>query len=173
VTERRPALRDRSGAPGRATGLTGHDGPVAATDDDEAVRALIGAYAERLDAGDFDGVASLFSNGEFRSARGGAPRVGTGAVRAMYEPVIRYADGTPRTRHVLGNIVVTVDATARTAVGRCTFTVFQQVDGEPLSAVLAGRYHDRFVQVDGRWCFAERVVHPDLMGDLRMHMGAS
>jgi uncharacterized protein (TIGR02246 family) len=157
----------------RALRQTGHDGPVAATDDDEAVRALIGAYAERLDAGDFDGVASLFSNGEFRSARGGAPRVGADAVRAMYEPVIRYDDGTPRTRHVLGNIVVTVDTASRSAAARCTFTVFQQPDGRTLSAVLAGRYKDRFVEVDGRWCFAERVVHPDLMGDLRMHMGAS
>jgi uncharacterized protein (TIGR02246 family) len=146
---------------------------VTTTGDDEAVRALIGAYAERLDAGDLDGVASLFAHGEFRSARGGAPRVGAEAVRAMYDSVVLYADGTPRTRHVLGNLVVTVDRATATATARCTFTVFQHTDGGPLRAVLAGRYHDRFEQVDGRWRFTERVVHPDLLGDLRRHMQAS
>jgi hypothetical protein len=37
--------------------------------------------------------------------------------------------------------------------------------------VLAGRYEDRFARVGGRWRFTERVVTPELLGDLSDHMG--
>jgi len=138
--------------------------------DEERIRALICAYAERLDAGDFDGVATLFADGVFRSARGGEPLVGRDAVRGQYDPVVVYDDGTPRTKHLLGNIEVECDPTNGTAAARCTFTVLQAVAGGPLHAVLAGRYHDRFTRVDREWHFAERVVLPDLLGDLTGHM---
>ena len=139
--------------------------------DEEAIRSLIVAYAERLDAGDLDGVADLFTDGEFRSSRGGAPRVGRDAVRRQYDAVLVYDDGTPRTKHVLGDVVVDRDADGETATARCTFTVFQQAPGGPLRPVLAGCYHDRFARVDDEWRFRERVVHPDLIGDLSIHMG--
>jgi 3-phenylpropionate/cinnamic acid dioxygenase small subunit len=141
-------------------------------DDEESIRALVVAYAERLDAGDLDGVAALFEHGRFRSTRRGDARVGREAVRSMYAPVVIYADGTPRTKHVLGNIEVDVGAsTASEATARCTFTVLQAAPGGPLHAVLVGRYHDRFVRTEGTWRFAERTVHPDLVGDLSEHMG--
>jgi 3-phenylpropionate/cinnamic acid dioxygenase small subunit len=131
---------------------------------------LIGAYAERLDAGDLDEVAALFDQGTFRSTRGGEPLVGRDAVRRQYDPVLLYDDATPRTKHVLANIEVVVDADAGTATSRCTFTVLQQAPGAGLRAVLAGRYHDRFERGGDGWHFVERVVHPDLVGDLTRHM---
>ena len=137
----------------------------------ESVRALVVAYAERLDAGDLDGVATLFEHGVFRSSRGGAPLEGRAAVRQMYDPVILYDEGTPRTKHVLGNIEIYVEEVG-TARASCTFVVFQAVPGVELRAVLSGRYQDRFEVVDGEWRFVERVVHPDLLGDLRHHMRA-
>ena len=140
--------------------------------DAEQIRTLIGAYAERLDAGDLDGVAALFEHGVFRSVRGGDPLVGREAVRGQYEPVVLYPDdqfgASPRTKHVLGNIEVEVDGSAATA--RCTFTVLQAVAAGSLHAVLAGRYEDRFERVEGTWRFTERIVHPDLLGDLSGHM---
>ncbi len=135
------------------------------------VRALVCAYAERLDAGDLDGVAALFAHGAFRSAQRAQPLVGTDAVRRMYDPVIIYDDGTPRTKHVLGNLEVAVEHDAGRATARCHFVVLQAVDGSPMQAVLSGRYHDRFECVDGEWRFVERTVHPDLVGDLPNHMG--
>ena len=141
----------------------------------EQIIALITAYGGRLDAGDLDGVAALFEHGTFRSARGGDPLVGRIAVRRQYEPVLLYDDGTPRTKHVLGNVEVVVDDVidghARTATSHCTFTVLQQTSGTDLRAILAGRYHDRFEQGPDGWRFVERVVHPDLLGDLSRHMG--
>jgi 3-phenylpropionate/cinnamic acid dioxygenase small subunit len=137
--------------------------------DDEQIRALVVAYAERLDAGDLDGVAALFERGEFRSARTGAVLVGVAAVRTLYEPVVIYDDGTPRTQHVLGNLEIEVDSDRGTATASCVFTVMQAASAGTLQAVLAGRYHDCFMLDGDRWWFTERVVHPDLLGDLARH----
>ncbi|HZP31114.1 MAG TPA: nuclear transport factor 2 family protein [Acidimicrobiia bacterium] len=140
--------------------------------DEDAVAALVVEYASRLDAGDLDGVAALFAHGAFRSPAG-TNLVGAEAVRRLYDPVIRYADGTPRTKHVLGNLDVTVDHSAATATARCAFVVLQAVPGFPLQPVLSGRYHDSFAKVDGEWCYLERMVLPDLNGDLSRHMAGT
>jgi 3-phenylpropionate/cinnamic acid dioxygenase small subunit len=145
-------------------------GPDPRRDDTEQIRALVCAYAERLDAGDLDGVAALFTHGRFRSVQRSAPLVGRDAVRSVYEPVRLYDDGTPRTKHVLGDIEVQHGPERDEATARCTFVVMQAAPGGPLQAVLSGRYHDRFARLDDAWSFAERVVHPDLVGNLSGHM---
>jgi ketosteroid isomerase-like protein len=138
--------------------------------DAEAVRALVIAYAERLDAGDLDGVAALLADAVVRSAHRGGALVGRDAVRGLYAPVIRYEDGTPRTQHLLSNLEVAVDAEAGTATSRCVFTVLQARPTAGLGPVLSGRYEDRFARVEGRWRFVERAIHADLLGDLSDHM---
>jgi len=138
--------------------------------DDEAVRALVVAYAERLDRGDLDGVAALFEHAVVRTTRRSEVLTGAAAVRRMYDPVILYDDGTPRSQHVLSNLEVQVDASAATATSRCTFTVVQARPGRGVLPVLTGRYDDRFARVDGEWRFVERVIRPDLAGDLSDHM---
>ncbi|HEY5165989.1 MAG TPA: nuclear transport factor 2 family protein [Acidimicrobiia bacterium] len=136
----------------------------------EAVRALVVAYAEQLDAGDLDGVAALFEHAVVRAARTGTELVGRDAVRAMYDPVIRYDDGTPHTQHVLANLEVRVDEDARTATSHCVFTVWQATRANGLRPVLSGRYDDSFACVGAAWRFTERVIHADLLGDLSAHM---
>jgi len=131
------------------------------------IEALVYRYAELLDAGDLDGVAGLFEHATWRSARANVS--GTDAVRRMYDGVILYDDGTPRTKHVITNLVIEHDDGATEATARSYFTVLQLKDAR-LEPVIAGRYHDRFEQVDGTWRFAERIIHPDLHGDLSQHM---
>jgi len=120
-----------------------------------SIVALVHRYAELLDDGDLDGVADLFAHATWRS--GGRVRHGRDEVRRAYDPVILY-DGVPRTKHVISNLIVEGDTS------RCYFTVVQ--DGR---AILVGRYHDRFEQVDGAWRFAERIIYADLVGDLSRH----
>ena len=153
--------------PPRRQRRTRHDEPVGS--DDEAVRALVIAYAERLDRGDLDGVAALFDDAVVRTTRG-TELTGAAAVRRLFEPVVRYDDGTPRTQHVLSNVEVRVDADTGTATSRCTFTVVQARPAGRLEPILTGRYEDRFARVDGRWRYVERVIRPDLAGDLSEHM---
>jgi 3-phenylpropionate/cinnamic acid dioxygenase small subunit len=135
----------------------------------QEIEALLYRYAELLDSGDLDGVAELFAHGTWGAGTRAERVHGTAAVRRMYDGVILYDDGTPRTKHVITNVVIEHEDGSTHASARSYFTVLQARDGV-LQPVIAGRYHDRFEQVDGEWRFAERIIHPDLQGDLSRHM---
>ena len=135
----------------------------------ESIAALVYRYAELLDSGDLDGVAALFEHARWGSGTRAERMYGTAEVRRMYDGVIIYADGTPHTKHVITNLVITHDDGATHAMARSYFTVLQAYDGV-LQPVIAGRYHDTFESTNGEWRFAERIIHPDLQGDLSRHM---
>ena len=138
-------------------------------DDRAAIAALLFAYAERLDAGDFAGVAALFADGVFRSDRGGRYE-GAAAVREVFERlVILHDDGTPKTKHVTTNLVIEIGAA--TATARSYFTVLQATPRIALQLIVAGRYHDRFERHDGVWRFADRLIFVDLVGNVSDHLG--
>ncbi|MGH9033119.1 MAG: nuclear transport factor 2 family protein [Acidimicrobiia bacterium] len=140
-------------------------------DDRAAITALIHEYAERLDAGDLDGVADLFEHASWGSPGRGEPVRGAAAVRRGYDGVIIHENGTPETKHVISNVTVDVDEAGGTASARSYFTVLQARPDLPLQAIIAGRYHDRFERDEGgRWRFADRVIIPDLVGDLSRHL---
>ena len=120
-----------------------------------------------FDAGDLDGVASLFEHAELGSTRRADRVHGRTEARTYYDGVIIYDDGTPQPQHQLTNVTVQVDGTAASA--RSGFTVLQ-VTGQGLHPILAGDYLDRFEQVDGAWRFTERIFAPRLFGDLSRHM---
>jgi len=128
------------------------------------------SYAERLDAGDLDGVAALFAHATWRSPARTEPLRGAEQVRHAYHGVLLY-DGIPATRHVITNLVVEIEPPDR-ARARSYFTVLQARPGFPLQAVICGRYHDAFELVDGAWRFADRLILPDLIGDLSRHLRA-
>jgi ketosteroid isomerase-like protein len=141
------------------------------SDDHVAITNLVYAYAERIDAGDFDGVAQLLADADV-SGEGGAPVRGADAVRGMYErSTRRYDDGTPKTKHVTTNLVIEVDSVAGRATCRSYFTVLQAVPGElALQPIIAGRYHDEFERHADAWRFSKRHMIPDLIGDLGHHL---
>jgi 3-phenylpropionate/cinnamic acid dioxygenase small subunit len=135
------------------------------------IEHLLYTYAERVDAGDFAGVGALFAHGTVFGVRGAA------AVQALYEQTTRRhpvpgveGPGTPRTQHLVGNVVVEVDEDAGTATGRSRFQVLQATDTLPLQAVVAGRYRDTFHRVGGAWCFRSREADVDLLGDVSQHL---
>jgi 3-phenylpropionate/cinnamic acid dioxygenase small subunit len=140
------------------------------------IEHLLYAYAERLDAGDLDGVADLFAHGRICGVKGGPPSTvfeGREGVRRMYEVMTRlYEDGTPKTKHVTTNVRVEVDEQAGTASARAYFTVFQATPVLPLQAIISGRYEDTFARVDGSWAFDTRTMLVDLVGDLSQHLKA-
>jgi hypothetical protein len=128
-----------------------------------AVEGLLYEYAFRLDSGDLDGVAELFAAATWRSAS--RTLRGRDAVRSAYDPVRLYADGRPGTQHVITNVQIAVAADGAAASSRCYFTVLQAA-----RIILAGRYHDTFARrPDGDWHFTDRLILPDLVGDLSGH----
>ena len=135
------------------------------------IEALLHRYAEAIDAGDFEAVGGLFANGAVCAPDGAAIAEGAGAVTRLYESTTRrYEDGTPRTRHIVTNVVVELDADRRTAVARSRFTVHQATDSLVLQAIIVGDYEDALELLDDRWVFRRRVMRPVLLGDLSQHL---
>ena len=133
---------------------------------------LLYRYAEYIDAGDLAGAASLFEHARLRMP--GLPGDGTvdaaGVLKVWNEFILRYADGTPRTKHAITNPIVEVDEEAGSATCRSYYTVLQQTDGFPLQPVICGRYHDEFQRVEGVWRYAFRDYSlVDLVGDMSHH----
>jgi hypothetical protein len=143
-------------------------------DSARAIENLLYTYAERIDAGDLEGVADLFAHGRIEPSPSGSRSFtfeGRDAVLGMYRAATRlYPDGTPRTRHVTTNAIVEVDEDAGTAKARSYYTVLQQADVLPLQPIICGHYHDTFRRIDDRWWFDTRTMFVDLVGDLSQHL---
>jgi hypothetical protein len=139
-----------------------------------AIENLLYTYAERIDAGDLEGVADLFAHGRIAATPDAAPEamvVGREAVLGLYRGSTRiHEDGSPRTKHVTTNAIVEVEPGGERAAARSYYTVLQQVEGLPLQPIIAGRYRDTFHRVEGRWWFDTRVILVDLVGDLSHHL---
>jgi 3-phenylpropionate/cinnamic acid dioxygenase small subunit len=138
----------------------------------DAITQLLYTYAERIDAGDFAGVGTLFEHATMTFEGFGQAVSGADDVKALYERTTRrYEDGTPRTKHVITNVMVEVDEAGSAATSRSYFTVLQAVPGAlSLQPVIAGRYRNSFALVEGGWRFSSVHIIIELMGDLAHHM---
>jgi ketosteroid isomerase-like protein len=140
----------------------------------EAITKLIYTYAERIDAGDFAGVAEVFAHATLTFEGFGDTVSGRDAIEALYgRTTRRYEDGTPKTKHVMTNVMVDVADDGGSASSRSYFTVLQAVPGElALQPVIAGRYRHTYTNTntEGRWEVATMHITIDLVGDLGHHM---
>ena len=136
-----------------------------------AISNLLFLYAERIDAGDFAGVAELFAHAEITVEGTDAATRGREAVQKLYETTTRrYDDGTPKTKHLTTNLLIEVDDEGKRATCRSYFTVLQQTPSLPLQMIITGRYRDVFECVDGVWRFVSRHMTLDQFGDLSQHL---
>ncbi len=139
------------------------------------IENLLYTYAERIDRGDLDGVAELFTHATIFGQENGPPEtqfVGVEGARRMYGMSTRLYDddGTPKTKHITSNAIIEVDDAGGTATCRSYYCVVQATPALPLQPIIAGRYHDTFQVIDGEWWFATRTLFVDLMGDLSHHL---
>ena len=141
------------------------------SDDAVAIANLVYRYAELVDLGDFDGVGALFETATYRALAGDRTVTLSGAEVAatLRSMVFTGPDGTPGTKHVTTNLIIDVDPPTATATCRSYYTVLQ-VTSSGLQPIIAGRYHDRFERVEGRWRFTDRLIYSDLLGDLSHHL---
>jgi 3-phenylpropionate/cinnamic acid dioxygenase small subunit len=130
---------------------------------------LLYRYAELIDSGDLEATAALFRHAKVLS--GGELRDEAGLLEIWHRFVKIHPCGTPRTKHVVTNPILEIDEAAGTATCRSYYTVLQATPALPLQVVAAGRYHDRFERVDGRWRFSYRDYSLfDLQGNLSDHL---
>ena len=140
-------------------------------DDYFAIQNLIYRYCERIDRGDFAGIAQLFAHAEIHVPALPAPVRGVAAIEALYTQFTRvYPEtGTPRTRHVTSNVIIEPDG-VNAARSESYVLVHQATEALPLQPIIGGRYHDRFAKIDGAWRFTERRMEMDLFGNLSAHL---
>lgn len=139
-----------------------------------AIERLILTYAERLDAGDFDGVGALFADAVTGNPANPRQNVGAEATEAMIAGTVVVYDGSPCTKHVMSNIQIEVAPDGLTATARTDFTVLQSRPDFRAQPVVAGVYRDTFAQaVDGTWHFTARCYTDPLFGDVSHHMTRS
>jgi SnoaL-like domain len=141
-------------------------------EDWQEINALLVTYAEHADEGRFEDFAALFEHGSYRLEPRGSSEVtefrGYDEVLAYARQTRVFADGTPRTRHVLTNLHIEIDGDH--ARSRCYGTVFQQTETLPLQPIACGRYLTEFHRLDGRWWFGQHVVTDFLRGDRSHHV---
>jgi ketosteroid isomerase-like protein len=155
------------------------------TFDRSAIAELIYRYAELIDDGDFAGVGELLGDAVVTFEGNDREYRGANQIRRLYEHTTRrYPDGTPLTKHVMTNVIVTpvavdsegVDGSGEerdsgAAASRSYYTVFQAVPGElGLQPIIAGRYRHRFECTDGQWRITGFHVIVDLLGELGSHL---
>jgi ketosteroid isomerase-like protein len=138
------------------------------------IENLLYTYAERIDAGDLEGVAELFTHGRIWGSPDPTPEQvieGRDRILALYRGSTRiYPDGSPHTKHLTTNVIIDVHEAGDTASARSYYTVLQKVDDAPLQPIISGRYRDTFQRLDGHWWFDTRIMLVDLVGDLSRHL---
>ena len=139
--------------------------------DGDAIRNLLGRYCDLVDRGDWPGVGELFASGRLAAEDGGVLASGADEVADFYRRGTRLHDGSPGTKHLVLNTVLSITDDRRSAEARSSYVVFQAVEGlVALQPIIAGRYVDTFVR-DGEWRWDERRFAVDLVGDLSNHLG--
>ena len=128
-----------------------------------AIAALMNAYCTAIDQGDLKTFGQLFRQAKWL-VEGAMPGPESG------DNLILYADGTPRTKHVITNIQIDVDETDEFATGHSYVTVYQQTASHPLRVIFAGEYFDEFTKDSGTWRFQQRDIRHPLFGDLSAHL---
>lgn len=134
---------------------------------------LVYAYTERLDLGDFEGMAELFSHATvvMHGSENIPPMVGAESLRDALSTWLRiYPDGTLRTKHVATNLIIEVDEAEGRATCRSYFVCYQQTEELPLQPIIMGRWHDQFEFVDGQWRFTYRDTYSDAFGNVSSHV---
>src|ERR1700761_695818 len=143
-------------------------------EDHVAIEKLLHLYPNYADRGDIDAIGALFAHAEIHAPGFEQPFHAHGDPKAfadVYRQWVRiYPEtGTPRTRHMMGNIVIAFEAPDR-ARAQSYVMVFQSAPGFTLQPIVGGTYRDRFAKIGGQWRFVERREDMELVGDLSHHL---
>lgn len=184
---RAPPHRSAGGAAAPAARRTGHAGPVCAPPADDPgpgtgpgltagdrIRNVLGTYCERIDAGDFAGVGALFEHGALAGPEGPPFARGAAEIAAFYEGSVILHGPTPRTKHLVTNVILGEPAGDGTVEVRSSYLVHQFLEGSAPVPLITGRYVDTFAPGGPAgphdWHLVLRRFHVDLVGDLSHHL---
>ena len=119
-----------------------------------AIREVLGTYCFRLDAGDMDGMAALFTlDGVWETDFGkGTGRAG---IADHGRSLRAHGAARPRAVHLCTNIVIDLQGDAANVLSNWT-TVQNSDTGPKIGS--AGGYIDKMAKVGGTWMFVHRKI---------------
>lgn len=120
-----------------------------------AIRELIAAYSQWVDAGDMVRCAELFTR-EGVVLVVGKERTGRAEILAWLEATAAMSAGRAGRHFVSNTRIVVESATSLTA--RSDMIYVGAGPGEPWQVVAVGGYQDHFIQEDGAWRIRERKI---------------
>src|ERR1700759_4417895 len=125
----------------------------------DAIREGIAEYCFRLDGGQYDYMAALFTeDGTWDTAFGKG--TGRAAIAGLARGIrAKAGDNRPRAIHLVTNIVIALNGD--TAEVRSNWTVVQNAPaggGSGPRIGSGGGYADRMIKQDGRWFFQYRKI---------------
>ena len=121
----------------------------------DAIREVLAEYCFRLDGGDYDGMAALFTeDGTWDTAFGAA--TGRAAIAQLARDIrTRTGANRPRAVHLVTNIIVALSG--EEAEVRSNWTVVQNSPEGPKIGS-GGAYADRMAKQHGTWLFRYRKI---------------
>jgi uncharacterized protein (TIGR02246 family) len=127
-------------------------------EDEREIRDLLIRYAACLDRRDFPGYSALFTEDGHWYGRAGDVRGRAAIEQMLLDSFGPTPEGFVNTGnfHLMTNFLIEVDGDTARADSRITY--FARGDNDRPAPMLAGRYEDEFVRVDGHWLFASRQV---------------
>jgi hypothetical protein len=127
----------------------------------DAIREVLAEYCFRLDGGDYDGMAALFTaDGTWDTAFGKG--TGQAGIAQLARDIrARSGDNRPRAIHLVTNIAIALNGNE--AEVRSNWTVVQNSPEGPKIGS-GGGYSDRLVKQDGAWRFRYRKIDRFIAG---------
>ena len=133
----------------------------------DAIRELMAAYAQALDACRFADVAACFaSDGEWTTDYGAAR--GPAEIEAFIRGIVPVKGEGPQRKHYITNIIVAVDGDTASAVS--DYLVVREA-GPGLIPVMGGTYRDKFVKTPAGWRFSRKELEHHIAGDMALKNG--
>jgi 3-phenylpropionate/cinnamic acid dioxygenase small subunit len=143
------------------------------------IEQIMFTYAEGIDTGDIETVAQLFAQGAIVLPDGSEIK-GYQEVYDQYTGMVMFYDDneqlvpykrhecSPRTRHVVTNLMFEFNNDVTVADVKSYFMVYQTMEGKN-QVIAGGRYVDRFERTIHGWHLVTRTIHFDNMGDMSRH----
>ncbi|RBQ06730.1 nuclear transport factor 2 family protein [Pedobacter miscanthi] len=123
--------------------------------DERAIENLMVAYAFANDDADIARLGELFKDATFWIDQMSAK--GKEEISAVATSMIQVLEnGRSATTHEITNIIIEIAQDGLSASAQAYWTLYKTVSGEPRTAVMSGRYSDKFTFGKDNWHFLER-----------------
>jgi ketosteroid isomerase-like protein len=133
----------------------------------DAIRELMAAYAQALDACRFADVAACFApDGEWSTDYGAAR--GPAEIEAFIRGIVPVKGEGPQRKHYITNIIIKVDGETASAVS--DYLIVREAEGG-LIPVMGGTYRDKFVKTPAGWRFSRKELEHHIAGDMALKNG--